>query len=214
MLRLYGRTTSYNVQKVLWLLYELDLSFEHIECGGKFGGLDSEEFLALNPFAKVPVLVDEDKVILESNTILRYLASTYGKSIWWFEDSYQRSNYEAWMDWSIDVFEKAFVGVFWGYYRMPELKRDWILINKSKDKCLSCFSIIETYLKDDAFLCGEKITLADISVGVFIYRLTEIDLGIVLPERTKSWYAKLQSRGGYQKYVMSNFTELKGREDY
>lgn len=78
MLKILGRTTSFNVQKVLWLADELSLEYDHIELGGKFGGLDSQEFARLNPMKKVPVLVDEQHSIWESHTILRYLAAKYG----------------------------------------------------------------------------------------------------------------------------------------
>jgi glutathione S-transferase len=41
---IYGRDTSYNVQKVLWLLEELEIEYSHKQLGGKFGGLETEEF--------------------------------------------------------------------------------------------------------------------------------------------------------------------------
>ncbi len=213
-MQLYGRTTSYNVQKVLWLLTELNLDFKHIECGGRHGGLDSEQFLALNPLGKVPVLIDDNKIIRESNTILRYLAASYGGKSWWFDEPYKRSQYEIWMDWSIDVFEPAFVGVFWGYYRTPDSQRDWNHIKASQRKCQDCLSIMNNQLKNADYLCANTISLADISIGVFIYRLVEIDLDIALPEKVHDWYLKLLSRNGYKTYVMSDFSELKGRLQY
>jgi glutathione S-transferase len=51
-MRLFGRTTSFNVQKILWLLEELDVDYEHIELGGRFGGLDTADFVRLNPMKK------------------------------------------------------------------------------------------------------------------------------------------------------------------
>ena len=79
---IYGRHTSYNVQKVLWLLEELQIQYQHIQAGGKFGGTDTEEFGKLNPMRKVPVLVDGNKVVWESNTILRYVVDSYGEGKW------------------------------------------------------------------------------------------------------------------------------------
>ena len=213
-IQLFGRTTSYNVQKVLWLLTELDLPFEHIECGGKYGGLNSEEFLMRNPFGKVPLLIDNGSAIRESNTILRYLAATYSKDHWWHQNSLERSKYEAWMDWSIDVLETAFVGVFWGYYRTPEPKRNRNHIEKNKQTCLRCLTRINEPLENNTYLCGANISLADIVTGVFIYRINEIDLDIQLPENVNRWYQTLQLRPGYKKHVMSDFSELKGRENY
>ena len=55
-LRLWGRTTSGNVQKPMWLLAELGIDYERIDVGGEFGGNDTPEYLAMNPNGRVPVL--------------------------------------------------------------------------------------------------------------------------------------------------------------
>ena len=44
MLTVWGRRSSFNLQKVMWLVEELKLPHEHIEAGGQFGGLDTPEF--------------------------------------------------------------------------------------------------------------------------------------------------------------------------
>lgn len=213
-MKLYGRATSFNVQKVLWLLEELHLSYEHIEVGGKFGGLDSSEFGLINPMRKVPVLVDEDKVIWESHTILRYLVAVYAEHSWYKESPYERSLYERWMDWSHLIFQPAFMGTFWGYYRKPESKRDIAQINTDLDKCLNCISQLESALENKNYLLGSEISLADICSGAILYRLTSQGLNVPLPENVRCWYERLKERPAYQKTIMSDFSELKAREDY
>jgi len=212
--KILGRDTSYNVQKVLWFLDELKLKYEHTQIGGKYGGTDTEEFSSLNPFQKVPVLIDAETSIYESNTILRYLAAEYGKSQYWSESSIERAMVEKWMDWSIDVLEQAFVGVFWGYYRTPESKRNWEHIENNKTKCIYCLSKIEETLIKNNYLVGDSFSIADVAIGVYIFRLVEIDLGIHLQSNTDEWYQNLSKREGYKKWVMSDFAELKGREGY
>ena len=49
MLKIWGRTTSINVQKVLWCCAELDLKYERVDAGGKFGVNNTPEYLAMNP---------------------------------------------------------------------------------------------------------------------------------------------------------------------
>ncbi len=213
-MKLYGRTTSFNVQKILWLLEELHISYEHIELGGKFGGLDSSEFGRMNPMRKVPVLVDDDKVIWESHTILRYIAATYGKDIWFKEDAYERSLYERWMDWSHLMFQQAFMGTFWGYYRMPESKRDMNQVDKDLQICLDCLNQLESALTNKNYLLGTEISLADICSGAILYRLTSQGLNVPLPENVHRWYESLKRRPAYQNAIMSDFSELKAREDY
>ncbi len=211
---LYGRHTSYNVQKVLWLLDELRLEYRHIELGSEPADTESDEFGQLNPMRKVPVLADNDKAIWESNTILRYLANAYGSQRWQQADAFQTTLIERWMDWSQSRFEPAFIGVFWGYYRTPEAKRDMSAVNNSLDDCLYCLSRLDDQLATARFLSGDQLSLADIATGVFLYRLVEIDLNVKLPERVQSWYQRLQMSSAYQRWVMSDFSSLQGRLQY
>ena len=213
-LTVYGRHTSYNVQKVLWLLDDLNLEYEHIEFGSHPDDTESDDFGQLNPMRKVPVLIDDRKAIWESNTILRYIARSYGSSQWQPDNAYQNSLIERWMDWAQTRFEPAFVGVFWGYYRTPANKRDMGAINKSLDDCLFCLDRLEEQLTKGNYLITNHLSLADISTGVFIYRLVNIDLNIILPAQVQNWYAKLQQQAGFQRWAMSDFSSLKGRLQY
>src|SRR5258708_7257093 len=77
-LKIWGRANSVNVQKVLWCLSELDLAYQRIDAGMAFGRNRDPDYLAMNPNARVPTLVDGDFVLWESNSIMRYLALAYG----------------------------------------------------------------------------------------------------------------------------------------
>ena len=94
MLTVWGRRSSFNLQKVMWLVEELAIPHRHIEVGGKFGGLDTPEFSVMNPHRRVPVVDDDGTVVWESQTILRYLAARYGKGSFWSEDPARRSRFE------------------------------------------------------------------------------------------------------------------------
>lgn len=214
MLRIYGRITSFNVQKVLWLADELTLKYEHIQVGGRFGGLDSDEFGRINPIRKIPVLLDGDQSIWESHTILRYLAAQYGGDAWHPENAYQRSLCDRWLDWSQTTFQPAFMGAFWGFYRTPPQSREMREVEKHLVSCNECLEILAAELKMHPFLGGEHLSLADIPTGAVLYRLTEMGLETPLPGSVSKWYQKLKRRRGYQKWVMSDFLELKGRETF
>ena len=63
MLKVWGRRSSFNLQKVMWLVGELGLPHEHIPAGGDFGLNDTPEFLAMNPHGRVPVIDDDGTVV-------------------------------------------------------------------------------------------------------------------------------------------------------
>ena len=136
-LTIWGRRSAFNVQKVMWLVGELDIPHTHIDAGGDAGGLDTPDFRAMNPHGKVPVIRDVDgTVVWESHTILRYLAAVYGKGAFLRETPAARAQDERWMDWSATAFQPAFLsGLFWGYYRTPEERRDWTAIRAKQEAC-------------------------------------------------------------------------------
>lgn len=214
MIEIFGRQTSYNVQKVLWLADELALDYVHTEVGGKHGGNDSESFLAINPLGKVPVLRIDNKILCESNTIVRYLAERYSNGQWLSKDPYIRGQAEQWMDWCIDRLEPAFVGVFWGYYRTPPAQHDNKLIQASVIDCESCLQTLDRKLTEQTYLIAHHATVADIATGVFLHRLRSIDLTIQIPANVDLWHQRLTLQSGYQKWVMSDFSELQGRSSY
>src|SRR5215472_13571759 len=75
MLKIWGRNTSVNVQKVMWAVGELGLPHERIDVGGSFGKNNEPAYLAMNPNGLVPTLEDDGFVLWESNAIVRYLAA-------------------------------------------------------------------------------------------------------------------------------------------
>src|SRR5262249_53329947 len=156
----------FNVQKVMWLVGELGLAHEHIELGGRFGGLDDPAFLSMNPHGRVPVIQDDRATVWESHAILRYLAACDDAGSGWAVDPARRAQVDSWMDWSQTALQPAFLnGVFWGFYRTPDAQRDWPAIRAALSRCEDHFRKLDNLLGDRPFLLGEALSLADIAVG-------------------------------------------------
>ena len=215
MLTVWGRKSSFNLQKVMWLVGELRLTHRHVEAGGQFGGLDTPEFRAMNPHGRVPVIDDDGTVVWESHAILRYLAARYGRGSFWSDDPATRSLSDRWMDWSHTTLQPDFLtGVFWGFYRTPEAQRDLAAIKRKVDLCARHFMLFDRHLADRTFMLGDALTLADIPIGTNLYRY--FNLGIDRPSvpNVEAWYARLQDRSAYRAHVMVPFQELCGRLDF
>ena len=104
MMKIWGRNTSSNVQKVMWALGELKLAHERIDVGGAFGKTKEPSYLAMNPNALVPTLEEEDGFTLwESNSIVRYLAGKHGKGARWSRRTKAAPARQQWMDWQLSV---------------------------------------------------------------------------------------------------------------
>ncbi len=99
MLQVLGRSSSINVRKVLWTCDELALPFAREDWGLGFRSTQAPEFLAKNPNALVPVIVDDGFVLWESNTVCRYLAARHGRDDLLPTEPQARARVEQWMDW-------------------------------------------------------------------------------------------------------------------
>ena len=180
----------------MWLVGELGLAHEHIDAGGSFGGLDTPEFLAINPHGRVPVIADGDAVVWESHAILRYLAARHGAGRFWFEDPAARARVEGWMDWSQTSLQPDFLtGVFWGFYRTPEAQRNWPAINASLARCARHFGKLDRLLEGRTFLLGEALSLADITAGTSLYRYFELEIERPALPHVERWYRALTDAG-------------------
>jgi glutathione S-transferase len=214
MLRVWGRRSAFNVQKVLWLVGELGLAHEHTEAGGAFGGLDDPAFLRMNPHGRVPVIDDGGTVVWESHTILRYLAARYGKDALWSEDPAERSRAERWMDWSLATLQPAFMDLFWGFYRTPEAARDWPKIRDALARCARHYRLLDAQLAERPFLGGARFGLADIPAGTSLHRYFALEIERPALPHVAAWHRRLAERPAYRAHVMVPFEALRGRLDY
>lgn len=215
MLKVWGRRSSFNVQKVLWLVGELGLSHQSIPAGGDFGGLTDPDFLAMNPHGRVPVIDDAGVVVWESHAILRYLAARYGAPTWWPEAPAARAQADGWMDWAQTALQRDFLtGVFWGWYRTPEAQRDTVAADAALAACARHFTLLDRILADRPFLGGDTPGLADIPAGTHLYRWFELEIDRPKTPNVEAWYARLQERPAYREAVMIPFGEMRGRLAY
>jgi glutathione S-transferase len=82
MIQLYGHEFSGNSYKVKLMLSVLGLDYEWIKVDLMAGAHKQPDFLALNPFGQVPLLVDGNTVLADAQAILVYLARQYGGESW------------------------------------------------------------------------------------------------------------------------------------
>ncbi len=115
--RILGKASSINVRKVLWTCEELGLSYQQEDWGSGFQSTHTPEFLALNPNAQVPVLIDDAGVLWESNSICRYLANLHPGSGLLPTAPRARALVEQWMDWQATELNPSWSYAFMGLVR-------------------------------------------------------------------------------------------------
>lgn len=214
MRTVWGRRSSYNVQKVLWLLDELGLGYEHVPAGGSFGGLDGDDFKARNPHQKIPVLQDDEVVLWESHAILRYLGARYGNGTVWSSDPAVESLSDRWVEWSSTTFLPAFTRLFWGFFRTPPERHDHAAIAAALAETGRCFGLLDEQLAGRPYVAGNHLTLADIAAGATLHRWFNLDVERPSHGNVEAWYRRLQTRPAFQVNVMVSFEELRARSSF
>ena len=206
MLKVLGRSNSINVQKAMWTIGELGLDHERIDLGGPFGGLDTEEYGAMNPNRLIPTLVVDGRTLWESNTIVRYLAGTHGMGGLCPADPYDRARAEQWMDWQIISIHPHLTVLFLGLIRNAPEYQDQAVRNAANEQLGKTFAILDGQLSGANFVLGDRLTIADIPAGAATYRYFNMDLERPSLPNVERWYAALTGRPAFAEHVMIPLT--------
>ncbi|QIL83237.1 glutathione S-transferase [Diaphorobacter sp. HDW4A] len=197
MLRLWGRTSSINVRKVIWTAQELDLAVQRTDAGGQFGLVREAEYLGHNPNGLVPLIEDEDGYRLwESNVIVRYLCARYAHGGLYPDDIKARFVAEQWMDWQQTTFNPAGRDAFIQLLRTPAEQRDDARIVQSVNATVPLLAMLEAHLAKNAYMTGEQFSMADIPIGCEIHRWFALPLQRPSMPHTERWFQSLVERTG------------------
>ena len=170
MVRVLGRITSINVRKVLWALDELGVEHEREDWGLPLRDPREPAFLALNPNAQIPVLIEKDGFALwESNAILLYLAKTRGALL--PENPRELGLALQWFIWQATELNPP-----WGYAVNALVRKtpgydDTAKIAESVTRWTAKMELLEAELaKERPFIGGETFSIADIVLGLSLHR--------------------------------------------
>lgn len=198
MLTIWGRLNSHNVKKVAWLAEELELDYQRVDVGGKFG-MDAE-YLAKNPNALIPTIEDGKVVLWESNAILRYLAAEYGGERWWPADPARRAIGDRWMDWQAG-YADAQRDLFVNLVRKLEGDRDAAAIERSVAASARQLAVLDRYLGETPWLSGDDFGIGDIPMGVYAYTWFTLPLTRPVFPHVERWYDQIRQRPGFAAQV-------------
>jgi glutathione S-transferase len=201
MLKIWGRATSSNVQKVLWCCAELGIPFERADLGGPFGGNQDPEYLALNPNGLVPTVRDGDLVLWESNTICRYLAATHDGARLHPAEPAARALVERWMDWQLSTIGPPMGALLFGLIRTRPEQRDQAAIEAARRKALAAWTIVEDALDDRPWLAGSALSLAEVVLGTLVYRWHAFPIERPALTNLKAWYERMRGRPGFRAHI-------------
>jgi glutathione S-transferase len=199
VIKLWGRDTSSNVTKVIWLLEELGLKYERVDVGGPFGGTDTPHYRAMNPLGLVPAFEEDDFTLFESNVILRYLCNAHAPDTTLYPQAPRaRAAVESWMDFQQTALSRHQSIVFQGLIRIAPEKRDKAAIAAAIEEAARIWSILDARLVSRLYIAGDEITLADIAFGPHVHRWFNLQFERPDVPHLQAWYQRLLARPAFK----------------
>jgi glutathione S-transferase len=198
MISILGKSSSINVRKVLWLCVELGLDCTQEEWGAGHLSTQQARFLALNPNAMVPVLVDGDFVLWESNSICRYLAARQQRFDLLPASARERARVEQWMDWQATELNNSWRYAFMGLVRQSPEHRDPVQLAAGVAGWNRHMRILEGQLQaTGGYGAGQDFSLADIVLGLSVHRWSAAPMERPDLPAVRSYYQRLCERPGF-----------------
>lgn len=192
---LYFHPASGCSRRVLALLGYLDLPFEPALVDLARGEQRQAGYLALNPNAKVPTLVDGDLVLWESNAIARYLDETYGDGDLGGRDPAERAVINRWLFWEAAHWQPAMgrlLAPLVGHRLRPDaIPPPSAPPNWADPGLAPLLRHLEAALDGRAWLALDRLTLADLVVAAMMtYAATAAFSADAYPA-LDAWYRRL-----------------------
>ena len=210
MLKVHGRKTSVNVQKVMWVVGELGLPHTRTDVGGAFGGLDTPEYGAMNPNRLVPVIDDGGFILWESAAIVRYLSERYGRGTLAPEGHHAYARADQWMEWAGTTLMQPIIATcFLQLIRVQAAVRDTKAVAAAAKTVGEKLAVLDAHLADRQFIMGDQLTMADIGVGSLLYRYFNLVIERPRLVNVDLYYRRLTARPAYQQHVMVDFEAMK-----
>lgn len=199
MITLYHFWESGNSREVRIVLAEKGLTFESKVLNVMKGETRTPEFLAMNPFGKVPVLVDDDLTLYESNIINEYLDERYAEPPLMPRDAPARARIRQLVHWANQHVHANLGPVLVESLLKPEDLRDAEMIGRRKAAIEAAIAEIDKRFGAGPFIMGD-FSLADAALAphVTVLDLIGIETSDRFP-RFSAWIERLKARPSYEK---------------
>jgi glutathione S-transferase len=206
MLRVLGRASSINVRKVMWTCAEVGRPFVREDWGAGVRPAADPDFLALNPNGLVPVVVDGDFVLWESNTICRWLAAEAGREELLPAAPRARAQVERWMDWQLGELNNAWRYAFMGLVRRSPQHQDAAAIAASAAEWNRLMGLLDAQLqRTQAHVAGPAFTLGDIVLGLATQRWLSTPIERPALPALRSWFDRVAARPAFAAQQLARF---------
>lgn len=194
MIKLYGHEMSGNSYKVRLFLELLKVEYEWIKVDLMKGEHKSPEYLSLNPFGQVPLLVDGEIKLADAQAILVYLAKQYGNEKWLPSDALPLAQVVRWLSTTAGEIRQG-----------PENARLYHLfgvtsinIDRAQQKAEHILIQLNQHLSTKTWLEFERPTIADIAVFPYVALAPDGKIDLTLYPNILAWIDSIKQLPGFK----------------
>lgn len=197
MITLLGKAIS-RASRCLWALEETGVAYEHQPLNYATGEAKTPEFLAINPGAKIPALVDGDAALFESLAINLYVAQNYGRGSLWPDDAKGQALALQWTLFAATELEPPGAARLVEFIFKGEADRDQEAIAAAAEKIKVPLTTLETSLDGRQYLTGDAFTIADLNVACLVEYLVRTKFDLSSWPKVEEWVTRCLARSANQ----------------
>jgi glutathione S-transferase len=147
--------------RVRWTLQELGLDFEPVTVDLRVGANRDPAFLRVNPAGKLPVLIDDDRIVTESVAIVLYLGEKYSQGRLFPVDVGGRAEAYRWLLFAATELEQPLWRIARNTGIYPEDERLPADVAKAASEFRDMAAVLEAHMRDRPFVLGDDVSVVD-----------------------------------------------------
>jgi glutathione S-transferase len=199
-LKLYGHVNrlSPNSLKLRVALAEADAVYEYIAVDLGQGEQLRPSFLALNPYGKIPVLLEDDFALSESDAILFYLAERFPEARLVGSTPRDRARVLRWCNFNATGLYPAYYDVYFHTRAGPQESRVESQAESGRRRFERAIAVLGQVLAEESYLAGE-FGIADIATAAVLRAAIErVPFDLAVHPAIESWYERVTSRPSWK----------------
>jgi glutathione S-transferase len=192
-IKLYRNPLSGHCHRAELMLAFLGLPYETIDLDMVNGAHKAPDYLKISPLGQVPAIDDNGFTLSDSNAIMMYLFKKYNDDYEWYPDEPEKAaDVQRWL--SIAAGEIAYGPCAVRLVKLFGMDLDYEL---AKQKTISLFAVLEPSLKNQSFLVGNTITIADLAGYSYISHVPEGGVSLEPYPAIKAWLARIEAHPNF-----------------
>ncbi|NHC35160.1 glutathione S-transferase family protein [Scytonema millei] len=192
MIQLYDFVLSGNCHKVRLLLSMLNLDYESVPVNLKAGEHKTERFLQLNPCGQVPVLMDGDVILRDSQAILVYLARRYGGEDWLHLEPEAIAKIMQWLSFAANEIANSLAAA-----RRYFIFQGQLDIDLTQQKAHQVLQILDRHLTNNQWLECSHPTIADLACFPYVGLAADAKVALDNYPHVITWCDRVKQLPGY-----------------